>query len=58
MIMPNMKQKMPPIIGCGMVRNMVLNFPKSPNMTIMMPAHGITLLLATLVTPIVPIFAL
>ena len=46
-IMPNMIQKMPPIMGSGMVTNRAPNLENIPNTSIIIAAACITLLLPT-----------
>ena len=55
--MPNMTQKIPPIIGSGIVTNNAPNFENSPNKIMIKPPTCITRRLPTFVTPIAPIFS-
>ena len=55
--MPNMTQKMPPIIGSGIVTNNAPNLENRPNIIIIKPPTCITRRLPTFVTPMAPIFS-
>ena len=51
-MMPNMTQKRPPMMGEGMVRNRAPTLFKTPNNSMMTPAHWTTRLLPTCRTAI------
>ena len=55
LIKPNITQKTPPTIGCGMVRKNAPNFETSPKSSMINAPYWITLLLPTLVTPMAAI---
>ena len=57
-MIPNMTEKMPPMMGSGIVTNSAPTLLHTPMKSSMAAAYWMTRLLPTLVTPMAPMFSL